>query len=139
MANSVKFSNWVQFDEKYKIEDFRVKRSEPWPMAANDSSEAFNFSESFSSIGSELSFDSNCDKTDHDSRYSPLKKIQLKLLEEKKEDHTDIKSSESNCKYSVFSSLRKSQVKGVYTGWSNEVLGESNEMGWSETLKGKLL
>merc|ERR1712228_542429 len=123
--------------EEDKIEDFQIKRSEPWPIAAKDSSVAFKLSESLSSFGSEMSFDSNCDKTDDDSRYSPLKEIQLKLLEEKKEDHKDIESSESNCKYSVFSSLRKSLDKEVYTGWSNEVLGESNETGWSETLKGK--
>merc|ERR1719268_102104 len=107
-------------------------------MATKDSSEAFNFSESFSSIGSEMSFDSICDKNSDDFRYSPLKEIQLKVLEDKKKDDEDIERSDSECKYSVFSSLRKSHDEGVYTGWSNQVLGESKEMGWSQTLRGKL-
>merc|ERR1711915_962794 len=88
MAHTVKFSNWVQFDEEDKVEGFQEKRSEPWPIAAKDSSEAFKLSESLSSFGSEMSFDSNCDETDDDSRYYPLKEIQLKLLEKKKEVHT---------------------------------------------------
>merc|ERR1711915_785899 len=107
-------------------------------MKAKDSSEVYNFSESFSSIGSEISLGSNCDKASDDLRYSPLKEIQLKVLEEKKKYDEDIETSDSGCKYSVFSSLRESQDKGVYTGWSNQVLGESKEMGWSETLRGKL-
>merc|ERR1712083_586522 len=78
------------------------------------------------------------DNIGDDLRYSPLKEIQLKVLEEKKKDDEDIESSDSDCKYSVFSSLRKSHAKGVYTGWSNQVLGESKEMGWSEILRGKL-
>merc|ERR1712215_368296 len=138
MANAVKFSNWVQFDDEDKSDNFQIERSQPWPMKANDSSEAFNFSEYFSSIGSEISFESNCDKNSDDLRYSPLKEIQLKVLEEEKKDDEDIESSDSDCKYSVFSSLRESQAKGVYTGWSNQVLGECKEMGWSETLRIKL-
>merc|ERR1712215_21108 len=132
MANAVKFSNWVQFDDEDKSDNFQIERSQPWPMKAKDFSEAFNFSESFSSVGSEMSFDSNSYKTGDDLRYSPLKEIQLKVLEDKKEDDEYIESSDSDCKYSVFSSLRKSHAKGVYTGWSNQVLGESKEMGWSE-------
>merc|ERR1711915_339238 len=112
----------------------QIERSQPWPVKAKDSSEAFNLSESFSSIGSEISFDSNCDKYSDDLRYSPLKEIQLKVLKEKKKDDEEIERSDSECKYSVFSSLRKSHDKGVYTGWSNQGLGESKEMGWSETL-----
>merc|ERR1711915_751584 len=112
--------------------------SQPWPMKAKDSCEAHNFSESFSSIGSEMSFDSNSYKTGDDLSYSPLKEIQLKVLEEKKKDDEDIERSDSDCKYSVFSSLRESHAKGVYTGWSNQVLGECKEMGWSETLRIKL-
>merc|ERR1712221_51652 len=127
----------VQFDDENKSDNFQIERSQPWPMKTKDSSEAFNFSESFSSIGSEISLDSNSDKTGDDLRYSPLKEIQLKVLEEK-EDDEDIEISDSDCKYSVFSSLRQSHGKGVYTGWSNQVLGESKEMGWSETLRGKL-
>merc|ERR1711915_178372 len=111
-ASAVKFSNWVQFDDEDKSYEFQIERSQPWPMKAKDSSEAFNFSESFSSIGSEMSFDSNGD----DLRYSPLKEIQWKVLEEKKKDDENIESSDSDCKYSVFSSLRKSHDKGVYTG-----------------------
>merc|ERR1711915_822520 len=128
----------VQFDEEDKSDNFQIERFQPWLMKANDSSEAYSFSESFSSIGSEIIFDSNCDKTCDDLRYSPLKDIQLKVLEEKKKDDEDIKRSDCECKYSVFSSLRESHDKGVYTGWSNQVLGESKEMGWSETLRGKL-
>merc|ERR1711915_718039 len=128
----------VQFDEEDKSDNFQIERSQPWLMKAKDSSEAFTFSESFSSIGSEISFDSNCDKNSDDLRYSPLKEIQLKLSEEKTQDDEDIESSDFDCKYSVFSSLRKSHTKGVYTGWSNQVLGESKEMGWSETLRVKL-
>merc|ERR1711915_21895 len=133
-----KFSNWVQFDDEEKSDIFQIERSQPWPMKAKYSSEAHNFSESFSSIGSGISFDSNSDKTGDDLRYSPIKEIQLKILEEKKKDDEDIESSDSDCKYSVFSSLRESQAKGVYTGWSNQVLGECKEMGWSETLRIKL-
>merc|ERR1712083_115984 len=126
----------VRFNDEDKSD--KIERSQPWPMAAKDSSEAFNFSESFSSVGSEISFESNSDNIGDDLRYSPLKEIQLKVLEEKKKDDEDIESSDSDCKYSVFSSLRKSHAKGVYTGWSNQVLGESKEMGWSETLRVKL-
>merc|ERR1711915_174640 len=138
MANTVKFSNWVQFDDEDESEEFQIKKSQPWSMAAENSSETLNVSESFSSIGSEISFDSTSDKTEDDSRYSPLKEMQMKVLEENTEDGEDIESSESKCKYSVFSSLRKSQDNGVYTGWSSEVLGASKELGWSETLRGKI-
>merc|ERR1712189_167414 len=138
MTSAVKFSKWVQFGDEDKSDNLKIERSQPWPMKAKNSSEASNFSGSFSSIGSEMSFDSNSDKTGDDLRYSPLKEIQLKVLEEMKENDEDIESSDSDCKYSVFSSLRKIHDKGVYTGWSNQVLGESRVMGWSETLRGKL-
>merc|ERR1711915_365044 len=138
MANTVKFSNWVQFDDEDKSEEFQIKKSQPWPMAAENSSEILNFSESFSSIGSEISFGSTSDKTEDDSRYSPLKEIEMKVSQENIEDVEDIESSESDCKYSVFLSLRNSQDKGVYTGWSSEVLGEIKLLGWSETLRGKV-
>merc|ERR1711915_314124 len=138
MASAVKFSNWVRFDDEDRSDNFQIERSQPWPMAAKVSSETFKVSESFSSIGSESSFDSNCEKTGEDLRYSPLKEIQWKVLEEKKKDDEHIESSDSDCKYSVFFSLRKRHNKGVYTGWSNQVLVESKEMGWSETLRGKL-
>merc|ERR1711915_1113619 len=90
LANTVNFSNWVQFDDEDESEEFQIKKSQSWPMAAENSSEILNFSESFSSIGSEISFGSTSEKTEDDSRYSPLKEMQMKVLKENTEDGEDI-------------------------------------------------
>ena len=58
--------------------------------------------------------------------------------QKKKTEDEDLESSNSDCKYSVFSSLQNGQDKGIYTGWSSEVMGESKEMGCSDTLRRKI-
>ena len=42
----------------------------------------------------------------------------------------------STCKYSAFSSLRMSEDKRIYLGWSKNVLGVG-AMGWSEHIMAK--
>merc|ERR1719233_290937 len=52
-----------------------------------------------------------------------------------KDQHIPVRSdsSKGDSRYSVFSSLRESEKKGEYLGWSKVVLGQE-VMGWSEVI-----
>ena len=65
-----------------------------------------------------------------------LRKVTLDQKDNKNPEPFPVPNSTSGCKYSAFSSLRMSEDKGIYLGWSKKVLGVG-AMGWSEHIMAK--
>merc|ERR1711872_257571 len=141
--------NWVTFDEEERQKATSLPLSDPWPISGVQSQSSSAFlsasvysNSSFSSFMSNSTSDSRgtspTNNPEEDSRYLVFKALRNSAPTQSEEDDTLEPSSSSNsdCKYSVFSNLRECEEKGEYLGWSKKVLGEGS-MGWSETLKAK--
>ena len=133
-------NNWVTFDDEEdgKQDMLKVYQSMPRTISGTDGMKSASYlSSSLSSISSASSYssissmDTFCRGTSSistspdNTRYQIVKDLQSPV-------RSDVASGDS--KYSVFSSLRESEKKGEYLGWSKGVLGEG-EMGWSEALR----
>merc|ERR1711970_203534 len=69
------------------------------------------------------------------SRLVSVKAPETLLVKHGEEETPQLTSnSSSDARYSVFYSLRESERKGEYLGWSEVVMGEGN-MGWCESLE----
>ena len=145
MASSSRSVNsWVTFDD----EQTNIK-SNPWPISGFDDQklpETTKFG-SVSSISSGNSFMSAFDsdsrgnsptsQTETHSKYIAFKELQAPTSEtEENTPEPPSTSSNTDCKYSVFSSLKQCQDKGEYLGWSKKVLGDG-PLGWSEQIRAK--
>eukprot|EP00091_Calanus_sinicus_P019094 TRINITY_DN4637_c0_g1_i5.p1 TRINITY_DN4637_c0_g1~~TRINITY_DN4637_c0_g1_i5.p1 ORF type:complete len:154 (-),score=42.52 TRINITY_DN4637_c0_g1_i5:20-481(-) len=145
------FKNWVTFDEEiFQQNNNEINQSEPWPTPRMDDKEtSYSLSGSFSSTSSGSSFMSASDSGSRgtsptnssvdDSKYLPFKELERHPVVENEDNSSEscsIQNSFPDCKYSAFSSLRMSEDRGKYLGWSKKVLGEG-VMGWSETLRDK--
>ena len=138
--------HWVTFDEDVEEKDSRFNYSKLWPISGVDDTKSTSYLPgSLSSVSSGTSFISTSfvdsrvsNYSEENSGYSAFKNKQTPQEETNQEDITEPSSSscKSDCKYSVFSSLRLCEDKGEYMGWSKKVLGEG-VMGWSETLRAK--
>eukprot|EP00091_Calanus_sinicus_P018001 TRINITY_DN396_c0_g1_i9.p1 TRINITY_DN396_c0_g1~~TRINITY_DN396_c0_g1_i9.p1 ORF type:complete len:174 (-),score=49.33 TRINITY_DN396_c0_g1_i9:89-550(-) len=148
---SREYKSWVTFDEEtLEQNNNKMKHSKPWPTSRLDDREAsHSLSGSFSSISSGSSFmsashsesrgTSPTNTSVDNSKYRPFKELESHPAEQNEDDTPELFSvfnSPPDCKYSVFSSLRMSEDKGEYLGWSKKVLGDG-VMGWSETLRAK--
>eukprot|EP00092_Neocalanus_flemingeri_P051386 GFUD01059750.1.p1 GENE.GFUD01059750.1~~GFUD01059750.1.p1 ORF type:complete len:160 (+),score=51.07 GFUD01059750.1:35-481(+) len=137
---------WVQFDEEDDGQNISESlQSKPWPSTRLDeqkSSEAMYGSSSSISSSNSFMSTSNSESTEMSStnkhsKYSAFKDLQHPVPETKEEDTPEPSShSNSDCKYSAFSSLRMCEDKGEYLGWSKKVMGEG-AMGWSEQIRAK--
>ena len=137
---------WVTFDEEtLEQNDNETNQSKPWPTSRmDDKRSSLSLAGSFSSGSSFMSAsdsDSRGASPKHssfdNSKYLPFKELESHPVEQKEDDTPEpfsISNSPPECKYSVFFSLRMSEDKGKYLGWSKKVLGEG-VMGWSETLR----
>ena len=145
------YKKWVTFDEENSEQsDNEINQSKPWPtsrMEDKKSSQSLAGSLSSTSSGSSFMSASDSDSrgtsptnsSEDTSKYLPFKELESVPVEQKEDDTpapSSISNSPPDCKYSVFSSLRMSEDKGKYLGWSKKVLGEG-VMGWSETLRAK--
>merc|ERR1719369_813394 len=140
MAYYTDKNNWVTFDdeEDEKQNNSKIHQSLPRTISHTDGIKPASFlSSSFSSISSASSYssissmDAFCRGTSsistspENTKYQIDKNLKIPVRSD---------SSSSDSRYSVFSSLRESEMKGEYLGWSKVVLGEE-VMGWSEELR----
>ena len=147
------YKNWFTFDEEtLEHNNNEINQSKAWPTSRMDDKETSqSLAGSFSSTSSGSSFMSASDSGSRgasptnssveNSKYLPFKELDSHPVEPKEDDTPEpfsISNSPPDCKYSVLSSLRMSEDKGKYLGWSKKVLGEG-VMGWSETLRVNLL
>ena len=136
---SILFKNWVTFDEEHS----EIQKSKAWTnsrMENQQPSLSFPLSTSFiSSSDSESRGASPTNSSVDNSKYLPVKDLP-KTTVDQKDDKTQkpypVPNSFNDCKYSAFSSLRISEDKGIYLGWSKKVLGKG-AMGWSENIMAK--
>ena len=139
MAYYLAKNNWVTFDEEQdgKENKTKVNQSLPRKISNTDGIKSASYlSSSLSSISSASSYssipsmDTFCRGTSSINTSPDNTRYQID-----KDQHIPVRSdaSKSDSRYSVFSSLRESEKKGEYLGWSKVVLGEG-VMGWSEEL-----
>merc|ERR1719369_574680 len=131
MAYYTDKKNWVTFDDEEdgKQNNSKVHQSLPRTISHADGIKSASYlSSSLSSISS-ASSDNSISSMDTFCRGTSSINTSPDL-------HIPVKSdySSSDSRYSVFSSLRESEKKGEYLGWSKVVLGEE-VMGWSEELR----
>ena len=141
MAYYLAKNNWVTFDEEQdgKENKTKVNQSLPRKISNTDGIKSASYlSSSLSSISSASSYssipsmDTFCRGTSSINTSPDNTRYQID-----KDLHILVRSDASNSdsRYSVFSSLRESEKKGEYLGWSKVVLGEG-VMGWSEAIMG---
>ena len=134
--------NWIQFDEENDDQKTNeIGQSKPWPISSLDDKKFINVSSgsvtSISSDSSFMSIESESEPREDNSKYLAFKALETTDTETKEEDNPESYSdSNTDCKYSVFSSLRLCEDKGEYLGWSKKVLGEGI-MSWSEQIRAK--
>ena len=131
--------NWVTFDEDHN----KIQQSKPLTnlnMENQQPSQSFPLSTSFmSSSDSESRRTSPTNISVDNSKYLQVKELRKVTLDQKDNQHLEpfpVPTSTSDCKYSAFSSLRMSEDKRIYLGWSKNVLGVG-AMGWSEHIMAK--
>merc|ERR1719233_1722566 len=136
MAYYTEKNNWVTFEDGEEIIGM-VHQSLPRKLSDTDSIKSASYlSSSLSSISSASSYSSipsmdtsfkgtsSINTSPDNTRYQIDKDQQIPWRSD---------ASKSDSRYSVFSSLRESEKKGEYLGWSKVVLGEE-VMGWSEVI-----
>ena len=133
---SVLFLNWVTFVEDHS----EIQPSKPWTNSRMENqipSQSFPLSTSFmSSSDSESRGTSPINCSVDNSKYLPVRKIADDQKGHKTPEPFPVPNSTNDCKYSAFSSLRMSEDKRIYLGWSKKVLGEG-ALGWSENIMAK--
>merc|ERR1712243_205217 len=138
-------NNWVTFDDEKdgNLPIETTKNYFPWAMLETESTRHTSLmSGSFSSLSS----GSNCASISTSAASSRgISPINTLMETPTDQMFTDLQipelSAEENIpeagtRYSVFSSVRASERKGEYLGWSKELLG-MGVMGWSEKLLAK--
>merc|ERR1719233_1857186 len=136
MAYHKKKNDWVTFEDGEEIIG-KVHQSLPRKISDTDGIKSSSYlSSSLSSISSASSYSSI---PSMDTFFKGTSLINSSLDNTRyqidKVQHIPVRSdtSKSDSRYSVFSSLRESEKKGEYLGWSKVVLGEE-VMGWSEVI-----
>ena len=138
MAYHTTKNNWVTFEDGEEIMNKIHHQSIPKTIPDTDGFKSSNYlSSSLSSISSASSYnsissmDTFCRGTSSMNTSPDNAKYQID-----KNLHIPVRSdfSGSDSRYSVFSSVRESEKKGEYLGWSKVVLGEG-VMGWSDELR----
>ena len=137
MAYYLAKNNWVTFDEEQDGKENKTKVNQSLPRNTDGIKSASYLSSSLSSIFSASScssipsMDTFCRGTSSintspdNARYQIDNNLHIPVISD---------SSSSDSRYSVFSSVRESEKKGEYLGWSKVVLGEG-VMGWSDELR----
>merc|ERR1712098_239076 len=135
-------NNWVTFDDE-KDGNLPIetnKKCLPWEILETENTRNLSFlSSSFSSLSSGSNCASISSSAASSRGISPINTLKdsptnqmftdLQIPEHSAEENI----SEPGSRYSVFSSVRDSEKKGEYLGWSQELLG-IGVMGWSEKL-----
>merc|ERR1711872_19419 len=136
---------WVTFDDEKdgKLQIETNKKCFPWAMLETKSTRHTSLmSGSFSSLSSGSNCASISSSAASSRGISPINTLMespsdqmftdLQIPEHSAEENIP----EAGTRYSVFSSVRASERKGEYLGWSKELLG-MGVMGWSEKLLAK--
>merc|ERR1719233_1911282 len=130
MAYHKKKNNWVTFEDGEDITG-KVHQSLSRTILDTDGIKSASYlSSSLSSISSKssyssiLSMDTFCKGAPSINTSPDNTRNQIY-----KDQHIPVRSdaSKSDSRYSVFSSLRESEKKGEYLGWSKVVLGEEKD------------
>ena len=146
---SISNKKWVRFDEEDECRNSSESRqTKPWPISRSEEQKSSEtMCGSFSSVSSGNSFMSTIDFESrensptnipgHKSKYLAFEELKNTATKPTEEDAPESSShSNTDCKYSVFASLRQNEDKGEYLGWSKKVLGDG-AMGWSDNLRAK--
>ena len=127
MAYYLAKNNWVTFDEEQDGKENKTKVNQSLPRNTVGINSSSYLSRSLSSISSASScssipsMDTFCRGTSSINTSPDNTRYQID-----KDQHIPVRSdaAKSDSRYSVFSSLRESEKKGEYLGWSKVVLGE---------------
>ena len=133
--------NWVTFEEEEEYvnqENTGMHQSKPWTISKMNNNQSNTYlSGSFSSISSGSTSSRGMSPPnffEDSSRWVAVKAPETPPVKHNEEETPELCSnSSSDARYSVFYSLRESERKGEYLGWSKVVMGEG-AMGWSESL-----
>ena len=137
MAYHAAKNDWVTFEDGEEIMS-KTNRSIPRTIPDTDGFKSASYllsslssissASSYSSISSIDTFcrgTSSLNTSPDNARYQIDNILHIPVISD---------SSSSDSRYSVFSSVRESEKKGEYLGWSKVVLGEGM-MGWSDELR----